>query len=256
MRFLWFLILVPMFAGCQSKQPPSSKSADSAKQEISTNKPADGSQAAPESNILKGKVLERIDADRYSYLRLSTASGEIWAAVLQSEVKAGDEVSVVSPIPMDGFESKTLKRKFDKIVFGMLDQQTQKNNEMQTLSKAHAGVSNTSDAGPIKVQKAAGAEGRTVAEIFAQKLQLKDKKVAVRGKVVKVNANIMGNTWIHLRDGSGKPESKTDDLTITTKGSAAVGDTILVEGTVRTDKNLGMGYVFSVVVEDAAVTKQ
>ena len=53
-------------------------------------------------------------------MRLKTADGETWAAVLKAPVKKGDEVTVVNAAPMDGFESKTLKRTFDRIVFGNL----------------------------------------------------------------------------------------------------------------------------------------
>jgi hypothetical protein len=253
-RAIGILIAALLLAGCQASQKPSSGTEEGDKP-MSAHEQAGTLKTAAKVDILKGKVLERLNADRYSYLRLSTSSGEIWAAVLQADVKAGDEVSVVNPMPMDGFESKTLNRKFDKIVFGMLEQQTQQPDAMQTIAKAHAGLSATDSLGPVKVQKAAGAEGRTVAEVFAQKLQLKDKKIAVRGKVVKVNLNIMGKSWIHLHDGTGDPKSNTDDLTVTTQDSASVGDTVLVNGVVRTDKNLGMGYVFPVIIEDATVTK-
>jgi hypothetical protein len=254
MRFYLLLIAVLLFSGCQTKQQPSAKTTES-ETPLSAHGTSDTSQPPAKVAVLKGKVLERLSADRYSYLRLSTSSGEIWAAVLQTDVKEGEEVSVMNPMPMDGFESKTLNRKFDKIVFGTLDQQTQQENAMQTLSKAHANVSNTPNAGPIRVQKAAGAAGRTIAEIFEQRLQLKDKGVAVQGKVVKVNSNIMGKTWVHLQDGTGDPKSKTNDLTVTTQGSITVGDTILVNGIVRTDQSIGMGYVLPAMIENATVTK-
>jgi hypothetical protein len=255
MRSNLFLIAALLFSGCGANQKPSSEKEEGA-MPLSAHQTVDASKPDAKGGVLKGIVLERLDADRYSYLRLSTSSGDVWAAVLRADVKAGEEVSVMSPMPMDGFESKTLKRKFDKIVFGVLDQQAQQENAMQTLSRAHASVSESDNAGPVQVQKAAGTEGRTIAEVFAQKLQLKDKKVAVRGKVVKVNSNILGKTWIHLHDGTGDPKSNTDDLTVTTQGSAAVGDTVLVNGVVRMDINLGMGYVFPVMIEDATVTKQ
>jgi hypothetical protein len=207
-------------------------------------------------NILKGKVLERLDAGRYSYLRLSTPSGETWAAVFLADIKVGTEVTVMNPMPMDGFETKTLNRKFDKIVFGTLDQKGPEPGELAAMHTTHAGISPPADAGPIKVQKAVGPEAHTIAEVFAKKEKLKDQVVAVSGKVVKVNANIMGKTWIHLRDGTGNQESKTNDLTITTQGSAAVGDTVVIRGPVRIDKNLGMGYIFPVMVEDATLTKR
>ena len=51
-------------------------------------------------------------------------------------------------------------------------------------------------------------------------------------------------------------DGKTADLTVTTKGKAKTGDTVLVKGTVQTNKNFGAGYVYGVIVEDATVAKQ
>ena len=54
--------------------------------------PAGGTGDAA-SRTVKGKVAERIDASNYSYLRLVTAEGELWAAVPRSRFRpAGSEV--------------------------------------------------------------------------------------------------------------------------------------------------------------------
>jgi hypothetical protein len=51
-------------------------------------------QSAPP---LKGEVLEVIDVDAYTYLRLKTASGEIWAAVAKVPAKKGATVTIIDP---------------------------------------------------------------------------------------------------------------------------------------------------------------
>jgi len=95
--------------------------------------------------------------------------------------------------------------------------------------------------------------GKTIAEIFAEKDQLADQKVTVRGKVVKTNAGIMGKNWLHVRDGSGAEH--TNDLTVTTATVLPeVGDTVLVTGPVSLNKDFGMGYQYDVIIEDAEVT--
>lgn len=95
--------------------------------------------------------------------------------------------------------------------------------------------------------------GQTVAEIFAAKDQLAGETVLVRGKVVKVNAGIMGKNWLHVRDGSG--EAGTNDLTVTTTGVVPdVGDTVLVTGALGLNRDFGMNYKYPVIVEDAEVT--
>jgi hypothetical protein len=111
------------------------------------------------------------------------------------------------------------------------------------------------DAKVEKVAKAQGADGRTVAEVYAQKAQLKDKNVAIRGTVVKYSPNIMGKNWIHVRDGSGAAEKNDHDLTVTTLDETKVGDVVTVKGLVRVDKDFGAGYAYPVIVEDAKLSK-
>ena len=101
------------------------------------------------------------------------------------------------------------------------------------------------------IAKAEG--GQTVAGLYAAKDQLEGETVAIRGKVVKVNAGIMGKNWLHVRDGSG--EEGSNDLTVTTTGAIpAVGDTVLVSGAVGLNRDFGMGYTYPLILEDADVT--
>jgi hypothetical protein len=226
------------------------------------------------SPSLTGTVLETMNAAGYTYLKLKTADGETWAAVNESKVEKGKTVTVLGPMPMDGFESKTLNRKFDHIVFGTLagsggapaapaamggmpgGMGSAPGSAPAAMGAPHAAAA----AGPevtekISVAKAEGSDGRTVAELFAQRAALKGKAVAVRGKVVKVNEGIMGKNWIHLRDGSGTRATKDDDLTVTKNDKVALGDVVLVKGTVAVDRDFGAGYTYTLVVEDAKAGK-
>lgn len=95
--------------------------------------------------------------------------------------------------------------------------------------------------------------GKTIAEVFAEKDQLSGQTVVFRGKVVKVNAGIMGKNWLHVRDGSG--DEGTNNLTVTTDDVVPnVGDTVLVTGPVAINKDFGMGYKYDILIEDAEVT--
>jgi len=95
--------------------------------------------------------------------------------------------------------------------------------------------------------------GKTIAEIFAEKDALAGSPVVVRGKVVKVNADIMGKNWMHVRDGSGT--EGTNDLTVTTSAELPdIGATVLVTGTLALDQDFGMGYEYPVLLQDAEVT--
>ena len=108
-----------------------------------------------------------------------------------------------------------------------------------------------SDVDLTGIVKAEG--GKTVEEIFTEKDALANQRISLRGKVVKVNPNIMGNNWLHVRDGSGAEGS--NDLTVTTSSALPdVGDTVLVAGTVTLDKDFGMGYQYPVILDSADVT--
>ncbi len=220
------------------------------------------SRPAPAPSAVTGTILETMDSGGYTYMLLKTPGGDVWAAVNQTKVKKGSAATVVDPVPMANFESKTLHRKFDRILFGTLAPASSGTGEtavaqadMQAAMVAQhsAAAAGPSDVGQIKVPKAEG--GKTVAEIFAQRAALKDKQVAVRGKVVKYTAAVMGKNWIHLRDGSGSREKKDDDITVTTTDKAAVGDVVLVRGVVKLDRDLGAGYTYSVLLEDARLSK-
>ena len=122
-------------------------------------------------------------------------------------------------MPMDGFESKTLNRKFDRIVFGLLGTGERRR---RARSRGHGAPRSRNAGGPGRTsgrstsKKAEGPDGKTVAELFAAKARSRARSVAVRGKVVKFTPSVMGKNWIHLRDGSGSREQKNDDITITT----------------------------------------
>jgi len=295
MRFLMVVALALAVAACKQSEAPAS--AAPAAPAVAAGAPAGAPLAQPPS--IKGKVLERLEADPYSYLRLATDKGEIWAAVYKTDAKNGTEVIVEGPLPMTGFESKTLNKKFDVVYFGTLAGQTAapaaraagpgtptqgaappagmpppgmpppgmppgapagmgQGGMPQGVAAQHAAAgAGPVDVGNVKVEKAKGADAKTVAEIYAQKAQLKDKKVTVRGKVVKYNAGIMGKNWLHLQDGTGNKDKKDNDVTVTSASTdAQAGDVVTVIGVVRLDKDFGAGYAYPVIIEDATLTKK
>lgn len=211
-----------------------------------------------------GTVLEASDSGGYTYLLIKTASGEkTWAAVTKTAaVKKGGTATITNSMEMKNFQSPTTKRKFDRILFGMLGGEAEAaapSAERKEQAKAapsgpaHGGRAEVK--GPIKVEKASGADGRTIAEVYAQKAALRGKDVAVSGKVVKYNSGILERNWAHLRDGSGSPKDGSDDLTVILKDESAVGEVITVKGKVVLDKDLGGMYKFPVALEDAVLVK-
>lgn len=123
------------------------------------------------------------------------------------------------------------------------------------LAQMHGSMSKPVDVGDVKVPKATGPDARTVAEVVEKKAELKNRPVLVRGKVVKYTPDVMGKNWIHLRDGTGSAADNTHDVLVTTKESTKVGEVVVARGTVRTDVDLGSGYSYKVLIDEATLQK-
>lgn len=65
----------------------------------------------------KGKVVSTMNSGGYTYVEVEENGQKIWVAVMETQVKAGDVVEFPDSPPMLNFQSKSLKRTFDKIIF-------------------------------------------------------------------------------------------------------------------------------------------
>ena len=207
--------------------------------------------AVAEDVTVKGEVLEIRDVDSYTYLRMKTAKGEVWSAVLTAPVKKGEVVTIENAVQMDNFQSNTLKKTFPVIYFGSLVGAPE--HVAPKMGATPSPLAKAELVADVKVPKATGAQAYTVAEIIGKGAALKDKNVVLRARVVKFNPAIMGKNWLHVRDGSGSEADGSNDLLVTSADTAKVGDTVLVSGTVRNDKDFGGGYAFKVLVEGATL---
>ena len=70
-----------------------------------------------ETSSLSGKVVETMDSGKYTYVCLEKNKKKTWVAVYKMKVVVGQDISFKPGIEMVNFESKTLKRTFDKIYF-------------------------------------------------------------------------------------------------------------------------------------------
>lgn len=221
--------------------------------------PAEEPPTAPApAQILEGEALETLDVPEYTYIRIGQkGAADAWAAITSAKVKVGDHVRIESQTVMTNFTSPKLKRTFDRIHFGTLAGQ----DIAQAPSNPHdaTGIPAKPPVGddvPIgKIEKADGPNGLRIVEIFAQKKGLSGKTARVRGVVVKATYGVMGKNFVHLRDGSGTEAQHDNDLTITTQEKLEKGQTVVVEGTITLDKDLGAGYFYDVLLEDATRPK-
>ena len=226
------------------------------------------------TTTITGKVLESTNSGGYSYIYLRKANGEkIWIAVKEAKITVGEQMSFREGLVMTKFESKTLKRTFDSIVFsdGIISQSRPEvvktapkdlsvpvipasGNDKQQQKIKIGSKSAVASKEKISVSKATGANAYTVAEAYKKSAQLDKKTVTVRGKVVKASTGIMKRTWLHIQDGTGSQAKGTHNLVCTTKGTANVGDVITVSGTLAKNRDFGSGYKYNVIIEDATVS--
>ncbi|MGD0235886.1 MAG: hypothetical protein ABSC55_15290 [Syntrophorhabdales bacterium] len=65
----------------------------------------------------KGKVVSTMNAAGYTYIEVEEKGKKLWVAVMEVNVKVGDDVEFPDSPPMENFHSKTLNRTFDKVIF-------------------------------------------------------------------------------------------------------------------------------------------
>ena len=219
--------------------------------------------AAPvPQGMVRGNVLETMDAAGYTYVLLDTAAGQRWVAAQQTPVAVGDIVQTNQGMAMQNFTSPSLDRTFEVIYFSGALQ----NLSATTMSAGQPATAlppghPTTTAAPVAAGTmitdtavAAVEDGKDIAWAYANKDSLDGQPVSLRGKVVKYNANILGTNWLHIQDGSGSATDGSNDLLVTSSAETAVGDTVVVTGNIVLDKDLGAGYRYAMLMEDASLT--
>jgi predicted aspartyl protease len=221
-------------------------------------------QAAPDADgAISGKVVETMNAASYTYVLIDTGAKKSWVAAPQFAVKVGDSAAIADAMPMKNYQSKTLNRTFDVVYFtGNISV-----NGAPAAPSTTAPIAAPSTAALPPGQRTMPAKtapdltgikraenGQTVAEVITGKTKFAGRPIAIRARVVKYNAQILGKNWLHIRDGSGAPG--TNDLTVTTTATAKVGDLVLVTGKLGTDRDFGSGYKYPLIIEDATVVVQ
>lgn len=96
----------------------------------------------------------------------------------------------------------------------------------------------------------------SLTDLFNDSEKYRNKTIIVKGKVVKVNPNILGKNWIHMQDGSKDDDGEFFDLTITSEEIFEVDDEITIKGKIILDKNFGAGYIYDVIMEEGESYKK
>ena len=208
-----------------------------------------------EQGTQTGTVAETMTAGGYVYIMLEEQG--TWLAANTFAVSVGDKVQYSGGMEMNEFHSKALDRTFESIFFvSSASLVSQDDGTKPAEATTGHGGSGMGGLKPMSALAPAAGEitplkdGKTVAAIFAESKQLKGQTVSLNAKVIKVNESIMGRNWITLQDGTGtEPDHK---LLATSQEMVATGDIVVVSGTVTTDVDLGYGYKYKVLLEEAS----
>jgi hypothetical protein len=245
--------LLPMAGQAEEGQKPVHPVISSARPAAEQPKEA----AKPKEIPLSGKVMQTMNGGGYTYVLLKQAGGsKIWVAIPQTEIELGSRVTFQPGMEMTNLSSKALNRTFDRIIFsqGLVNAGKGVKKEAKKSPGSKGAV--TAAEGKIKVKKATGANAYTIADLYRLKDNLNQKKIVVRGKVVRVSANIMGKNWIHLQDGSGDQKKGTHNLVVTSQAMPVIGEVVTAKGILFKNKDFGGGYKYEVIVEKAELEIQ
>ncbi|MEF9475509.1 MAG: hypothetical protein L0958_02185 [Candidatus Mariimomonas ferrooxydans] len=204
-------------------------------------------------------VISTQTAGKYTYIKLDEQGKEVWLATLPLNVSVGDKIEYMGGDVMKDFHSKGLDKTFDSIRFviriRVLNEDSLKDKQVIPGDEYHKNIPGKKQTVSIpKSSEIVKAEdGKTINEIISERDELKDKEVTLRAKVMKISRNITGKNWVTLRDGTGV--SPDDKIIATTSEDVNIDDTLLVRAIVKTDIDLGSGYKYKVLLENAKFTK-
>ncbi len=257
--FAFYVVFICIGIGCKGKTEVKEPGATP---EASVQMPPEVAKQVLHSAIIR----DTMNSAGYTYMEVEESGKKFWVAVPQTKVKVGDHVSFPDGSWMNQFQSKSLNKTFDKILFinninltsnvavqgeaTVASKPVMPFQPQNTLNIPKSKIIESPEPGSI--EKVEG--GYTLEELYSKKSELNGKIIKVRGKVVKVSPNIMKRNWIHIQDGTGQEGS--NDITFTSvKEIAEIGSIVVAEGTLAVDKDFGAGYLYPAIVENSKFTK-
>ncbi|WP_152286438.1 hypothetical protein [Flavicella marina] len=189
-------------------------------------------------------VQEVIQVTGYTYINAKENNRSYWLAAPSTQAKVGETYFFNDGLEMVNFKSKELNKTFETILFL---QNIYSNTDTAAVEKPVVPSKSKEKQEKIKIDKEAGVT--TIAELYEELEAYKGKKVVIKGKVTKFNEMIMNKNWIHIEDGTDF--NGEYDLILTSQEKFTVGAIVTIEGVVATNIDLGYGYKYKLLVEQA-----
>ena len=196
-------------------------------------------------------VMEVLNTTKYVYLKVRENGEQFWIATRKQDINIGGTYFYKGGLLKTNFESKEHNKVFEKIyLVTSLVQSNHGNNKSDPNLKIQKSNQNSEDdANRNKEIKNTQSGSIKIAELVENYKKYEGKTVQVSGKCVKINPNIMGTNWIHIKDGS-----KDDyDLVITSNTFVQEGSMITMKATVTLNKDFGSGYKYDLILENGTI---
>lgn len=213
------------------------------------------STATINNSIHKVVVKEILPASRYEYLFVQENDKQFWIAIRKQKVNIGETYYYKGGLLKTNFKSNEHNKTFDKIY--LVTSLVQSNHgdkagqKMMTKTEPEKSnkpaQTNTYITGTEHIHKA--EESISISELVKNQKKYKDKIVQITGKCVKINPNIMGRNWIHLKDGS----MDNYDLVITSDHFVKEGSVVTINAKVILNKDFGAGYSYKLILENGII---
>ncbi|MEQ1588465.1 MAG: GW dipeptide domain-containing protein [Cyclobacteriaceae bacterium] len=188
-------------------------------------------------------IIEALPTTRYVYLRVKEGQEEFWIATSKMEVTIGGTYFYRDGLLKTNFESKEHNRVFEKMY--LVSSVVEADHALRT-AQTPTEVVTTKNKANVSVKGSV-----KIADLVADPKKYSGKTIQISGQCTKVNPNIMGRNWMHLKDGS-----KDDfDLVITSSVLIPEGHTVTMVGKVVLNKDFGSGYKYAILIEEGEIVK-
>ena len=242
------LCMLAALAACSNGpieiEEKSAPAANEAVKEIFENASKQDKSPKAEHEVL---VLEILESDRYSYLRVAEGDDEYWVATIKGEYQQDQKYLYRDGLYKTDYYSTEFSRSFDRIY--LVSDLRPKNQPKKASGSSIDKLVGIQQNQPISEADYEREGSIKIKDLIAQSEQYANKQVQITAKVVKVNPAIMDRNWLHLKDGS----FNDFDLVATSQENVPAGHIVTLKGTLVLNRDFGAGYHYDLIIENASL---
>lgn len=207
-----------------------------------SNKNDHASSGWSKGDVHQIQIKEILPTNKYYYVSVEEDGKQYWIAILNShKIEIGQNYYYTGGLIKTQFESVELQRTFEEL--------TLVKNIVPANHEHLGGQENQNKIQTSTFDFTRKPEAKAFKELVDNASEYQGKEVIIHGICTKVNNNIMGVNWIHLKDGT----MDDYDFTVTSSIQAKVGQSYMLKGVLAVDKDFGAGYKYDVIVEKCEV---